>query len=345
MADVANRLLGTDRVVAVDMPLEQSVEKTMQMAADRIRQLGKPGGIALLVDMGSLTGFGPALEQATGVPVVVLPLVTTPAVIEAARVAGEPGADLNDVRKAVRAVYQPEGSEDLTQHHDGKRLIITTCLTGAGTARKLAAFLTEALPVGLRESVSVEAVDLEHGSVLPGLLVEGWRGTVVAAAGTIDPRLPGVPFIGMEQILFGDGLQALEAMAQGQQHEAPAGEQVSRQEAAALAAHFAATNIESLDGRRAAEAAVAALHRLEAEMPQPLTAGQTARWIIHFAFALERLVTDGTACPCSELEFLEAEHGELLDLIRQVVAPVAADWSVTFAPGEVAFLALIVLTL
>ena len=343
MADVANRLLETDRVVAVDMPLEQSVEMTMQVAADRLRQLGRTDGVVLLVDMGSLTGFGPALQQAVGVPVAVVPLVTTPAVIEAARVAGEPGTDLNQVLRAVRLVYQPAPEEPAQL--DGKRMIITTCLTGHGTARKLAAFLTEALPAGVRRSVSVEAIDLEKGSVLPGLLVEGWRGTVIAAAGTVDPRLPGVPFIGMEQILFGDGLQCLEALALGQQHEPPGEEHVTCTEAAALASQFAANNIVSLDGRQAAEAAAITLQRLEAAMEQALTPGQTARWIIHFAFALERLITDGIAFPCSEQDYLQEHSGALLAQIRRAVAPVEAAWGIAFPSGEIAFLALIVLTL
>ncbi|HYF80216.1 MAG TPA: sigma 54-interacting transcriptional regulator [Symbiobacteriaceae bacterium] len=343
MADVANRLLETDRVVAVDMPLEQSVEKTMQIAADRLKQVGRTDGVVLLVDMGSLTGFGPALQQAVGVPVVVIPLVTTPAVIEAARVAGEPGADLHEVLRAVRAVYQPQPEEPAQL--DGKRMIITTCLTGHGTARKLAAFLAEALPAAVRKSVTVEAIDLEKGSVLPGLLVEGWRGTVIAAAGTVDPRLPGVPFIGMEQILFGDGLQYVEALALGQQHEPPGENHVSRTEAAALASQFAAGNIMSLDGQKAAEAAVVSLQRLEAAMNQQLTPGQTARWIIHFAFALERLITDGTAYPCSEQDYLAEQNGALLEQIREAVAPVEASWEIVFPPGEIAFLALIVLTM
>ena len=144
----------------------------------------------------------------------------------------------------------------------GKRLVITTCLTGQGTARKLAAFLTEALPPDLRESVAVQAVDLDNGSVLPGLLVEGWRKGVVAVVGTIDPRLPGVPFIGLERVLFGDGLQALADLLRGE--EAPAAApSATREEAMELATRFLVDNITSVDGRRAGEAAVDALRRFE----------------------------------------------------------------------------------
>ncbi|MCL5676914.1 MAG: sigma 54-interacting transcriptional regulator, partial [Firmicutes bacterium] len=193
MASVANRLLGNGRVLAVDMPLEQSVEETLQLAIRTISSTSPSNGVALLVDMGSLTGLGPALEKALGVPVAMIPLVTTVAVIEAGRLAGEVGANLAEVVRAIRRIYQQDDPDPVTR--DGKRVIITTCLTGQGTARKLAAFLHEALPQGLREQVTVQAVDLENGSRLPGLLVEGWRGTVVAAAGTVDPHLPGVTFI------------------------------------------------------------------------------------------------------------------------------------------------------
>lgn len=341
MADVANRLLGTDRVVAVDMPLEQSVEQTVQLAAARVKDLGRTRGIVLLVDMGSLTGLGPVLEKETGVPFTVLPLVTTAAVIEAARVAGEAGADFPRVARAVRQVYTPQSPEPIPL--TGKRLIVTTCLTGHGTARQLAAFLTEALPPGLRDTVTIQAVDFDDGSVLPGLLVEGWRKTVVAAAGTVDPHLPGVPFIGMEQILFGEGLRSLEALLLDQQPERCA-EPVTREHAAKLACDFVADNMGSLNGRQVAESAASTLQGLEQSLGRSLSPAQVARWIIHLGFSLERLITDGTAYPCSDEAYLREHHADLMEAIRRTIDPIAEAWGVPFPPGEVAFLALIVLT-
>lgn len=341
MAAVANQLLGTDIVSAVDMPLDQSVQATVELAAARVRELGSVRGVVLLVDMGSLTGLGPALERETGVPFAVVPLVTTPAVIEAARVAQTPGSDLDAVLRAVRRVYT--GQEEELPLPAGKRLVITTCLTGQGTARKLAAFLTEALPAHLRESVVVQAVDLDSGSVLPGLLVEGWRKGVVAVAGTIDPHLPGVPFIGLEQILFGDGLQGLADLLQGEEMslQTPS---VSREEAMNMATRFLADNIVSLDGNLVGEAAVAALRRFEESLGMQMNANRVARWIIHLGFAIERLAGEGPAYPCAEEEYLKARHASLLSAIADAVEPIAREWRFSFPPGEVAYLALIVLT-
>nr|WP_273377879.1 PRD domain-containing protein [Symbiobacterium thermophilum] len=341
MAAVANELLGTDIVTAVDMPLEQSVQATVELAAARVRAFGPVRGVVLLVDMGSLTGLGPALERETGVPFAVVPLVTTPAVIEAARVAQEPGSDLATVVRAVRRVYTGQEEEPVVAA--GKRLVITTCLTGQGTARKLAAFLTEALPPDLRESVAVQAVDLDNGSVLPGLLVEGWRKGVVAVVGTIDPRLPGVPFIGLERVLFGDGLQALADLLRGE--EAPAAApSATREEAMELSMRFLVDNIASVDGRRAGEAAAGALRRFEESLGMRLNANRVARWIIHLGFAIERLASDGTTYPCPEEEYLRVRHGSLLSAIADALEPVGRSWGFSFPSGEVAYMALIVLT-
>lgn len=342
MAAVANRLLGTDRVLGVDMPLDQSIEETLQRAVGRVKEKGQASGVLLLVDMGSLTTLGPALQQATGLPVAVVPLVTTAAVVEAARVAGKPGTDLAQVVAAVQDVYRLESSE-LLRRFPGKRVILTTCLTGKGTARKLAAFLTEALPPNLREQIAVQAVE-ERDLSSPSLLMEGWRENVIAVAGTVDPHLPGVPFIGMESILFGDGLPALLRLAGEEQPQAAEAASVSRSEAIALARKFVAENTVSIPGGQAAELAVKALEQLEGELERSLSPGQVARWVIHLAFAIERLVTGGPVFPCSEEAYLQQHHGWLLQLLRQVVRPVEDEWKVTFPPGEIGFLAMIVLS-
>ena len=342
MAEVANRLLGEKRVLAVDMSLDQSVEDTLQRAIQRIQENSKSKGVLLLVDMGSLTGFGPALEQATGIPVEVVPLVTTAAVIEAARRADGGDMSLATVAQAVRRVYNLEVNPPF--HQEGKRVIITTCLTGQGTARKLAAFITEALPEELRNQVLVKPVDLANGSDFPGLLVEGWRGSVVAAVGTVDPHLPGVSFIGMEQILFGKGMHALVKLAMNGDEDNDSSESLTRKETVDLAGRFVENNITFPEGKRFAEAATTALDNLEERLGRTVSASQAARWVIHLAFALERLSTDGPVLECNEMTYLEEHYGFLLEMINLAVTQVAEAWNIALPRGEIGYLALIVVS-
>ena len=339
MAEVANRLLVEARVASVDMPLSQSIKETLQLAVQRIRKMGKIKGVLLLVDMGSLTGLGAALERATGIPVAVVPLVTTAAVIEAARLVGGSVTNLPELVQAVKRVYNvdPVSIPD----HKEKRMIVTTCLTGQGTARKLAAFLTEALPATIRDRIVVKPVDIENGSEITGLLVEGWRGTVIAAVGTVDPKLPGVTFIGMEQILFGEGMQTLVDLATDEYSEKPKEEELSKDEIVEIAKRFAAGHMDSPEGGKFADVAAVTLERLEELLGRGLGLGQTVRWIIHLAFALERLSAGGPIMQCDKLDFLEKRHRRLLDLIEESVLPITG--SVTLPRDEIGYLAMIVL--
>jgi len=343
MASVANQLINDKRVFAVDMPLDQSVEETLMQAIHTVRECGQSKGILLLVDMGSLTGLGPAIEKATGYPVAVIPLVTTVSVIEAAHLVGESTISLDEVVKKVSQIYNMEPT--LMPPSDEQKIIITTCLTGQGTARKLASFLSEALPVDIRSDVLIQPINLENGSDIPEILVEGWKGRIVAVVGTVDPRLPGIPFIGMEQILFGEGKEMLVSLCVEGSGTSEGMESLSRKEAIALACRFIEESIVSKDGKRFAEAASTALERLELRLGMSLSVGQCARWIIHFASALERLNSDGLVMECNEISRLEKYHSSLLESIEQVVAPVAKIWNLTFPKGEIGYLALIVLSI
>jgi len=342
MADVANQLLGDTRVVAVDMPLHQSVDDTLQMVIQRIKETGRTDGALVLVDMGSLTGFGVTLERTMGLPVAVVPLVSTPAVIEAGRVANQGDLSLSAMVRAVKQIYNLDAESVLPEL--GKRVIITTCLTGQGTARKLAAFLREALPAELRDQIVVQPVDLESGSEIPELLMEGWRGTVVAVAGTVNPQLPNVPFVGMEQILFGEGIQSLVAFAErGQVRSEPIPE-MTRDEAIALASRFAAESIDSVEGSRYAQDAVVVLHKVEELGNVLVTPSQAARWVIHFAFAVDRLRSDGLVAECNEMAYLREHHVSLLNGIERALQFLDAGYDMIFTEGEIGYLALIVLS-
>jgi transcriptional regulatory protein LevR len=250
--------------------------------------------------------------------------------------------DLSLIVQAVKQIYDFDTVFPL--HSEGKQIIITTCLTGQGTARKLAAFITETLPEVIRNNTLVLPVDMKNGSEIISLFVEGWRGTVIAAVGTVDPHLPGVSFIGMEQILFGNGMQALVKLAiKGDVLKADSKELI-KEEALILASRFISDHIDSQDGKIFANAAILSMESLEKLTGKTFTPSQAVRWIIHLAFALERLTTDGLVMECDDLVYLEQQHGNLLDMIEQSVFQRSQTLSIIIPRSEIGYLALIVLS-
>lgn len=95
MVDVANELLKTKHVKALNMPLSESIQNTVNKAIQIVQQMNTPKGCLLLVDMGSLTSLGDIIEKKSGIKTKTLKMVSTPMVIEAARRSMMPNTSLS----------------------------------------------------------------------------------------------------------------------------------------------------------------------------------------------------------------------------------------------------------
>ncbi|WP_160680041.1 sigma-54-dependent transcriptional regulator [Clostridium sp. C8-1-8] len=147
MADVANKLLGEDDVVAINAPIEVSPLEVLAALRAYVKNHLNPVGYLILVDMGSLTTFGETIEKEYGIPVRVVPLVSTLHVLEAARKA-RLGNGIEEIYKDVIAVnsYVFEHSYNNKAPDKSKKMaIVTVCLTGEGTAIAMKSFLSHNL--------------------------------------------------------------------------------------------------------------------------------------------------------------------------------------------------------
>jgi len=103
MAKVSNELLQTDHVKAIDMPLTETVNETLNKAIQMVKQLDDKKGVLLLVDMGSLATFSEIITKKTGVLTRTVKMVSTPMVIEAARKSMMPNMNLDTLVEEVRS--------------------------------------------------------------------------------------------------------------------------------------------------------------------------------------------------------------------------------------------------
>lgn len=102
MASVANQLLQTDHVKAIDMPLAETVNDILNKAIEMVREITSPKGVLLLVDMGSLATFSESITKQTGIPTNTIRMVSTPMVIEAARKSMMPNMTLEILAEEVK---------------------------------------------------------------------------------------------------------------------------------------------------------------------------------------------------------------------------------------------------
>ena len=237
LAELVNTLVGVNFVRWVELTLEQSPEELLDKLVHWVRVADQGSGVLLLVDFASLLSLGEMVMRQTGVQVRTVAGVSAPLLVEAARRAqrskhltlDQLAANLALPRFAHEqggngsaAIAEPAFGDAFRERHTGfmpdqaPRVILSVCLTGFGSATKIAELLEEHLP-GLREQeVEIICMDISLSSKTEADVqrLVGDR-HVVAVVGTINPHLESYPFIALTDFLFGDGITRLRTLLGG----------------------------------------------------------------------------------------------------------------------------------
>lgn len=96
IAEVVNKLLEVDALHALDMPLDESVEETLNKAIEIVKKIDKGSGVVLLTDMGSLCDFDTIISEETGISTVTITNVTTLMALEVTRRSFSTKSNLKD---------------------------------------------------------------------------------------------------------------------------------------------------------------------------------------------------------------------------------------------------------
>ncbi|CUH94554.1 hypothetical protein P22_0620 [Propionispora sp. 2/2-37] len=208
MAEVANRLLGVNHARAVEMSLDERPETALERTIEIVLQIDEGKGVLLLVDMGSLAKFGSQITELTGIPVRSVGPVCTMMVIEAVRRALLPEADLDELADTLAPQYlynENPGLEALAgQAADkNKAVMLAVCITGKGAAVQLQRELERRL-TARQSGMEIICLGLADRQAFIRQVRDITRScTIKAVIGTLDPGLPGVPFITVDQVLNG----------------------------------------------------------------------------------------------------------------------------------------------
>lgn len=215
MADVVNQLLDTDHCKAIDMPLNVSVENTLEKTIKLVKTVNEGEGVILLVDMGSLTMFGEIIEQKTEIPIRTISMTSTATVIEAVRKSMLKGVTLDELADDLKDTGNMLlGKNSCYREADilEKKTIIATCFTGQGTAVKIRDMIYEMLPQDMRDIVSIQCMDFNHASDMKEDVKKIPWENIAAVVGTVDIQLNQVPFISVDQLIVGSGMKRLEQL-------------------------------------------------------------------------------------------------------------------------------------
>ncbi len=211
MSEVANRLLGVSHAKSVEMSLDESPEDALDRVIDAVTNADEGKGVVLLVDMGSLVTFGEIVTQKTGIITRVIVRTDTVLVIDAVRRAIIPGMDIDQLVSVLEE--NPKYITRLSQkgipyNNLNPKVILTVCITGEGSAMKVKELLKNLLP-DLSEKLEIIPIGAMSGNTKEIIASIRKSKDVIAVVGTINPNISDLPFIFIESILRGPGINQL----------------------------------------------------------------------------------------------------------------------------------------
>lgn len=206
MADVSNKLLGTNLAIGIEMSLDESPQTLLNKTIDTVKKVHEGKGCLLLVDMGSLVTFGEIITKQTGIPTRIIGRVDTVMVLEAVRRALIT-SDLNEIADAL------DGDKSFVGQVKGVKkylkTIITVCITGEGTALKIKKYLEDIMDSSSENLDIIPIGIMNRNNALDKIRKISEDHNIIAIVGTINPEILGIPFISFENILKKDGKQVL----------------------------------------------------------------------------------------------------------------------------------------
>lgn len=210
MADVANSLLDTSLCKAIDMDLNDSVEACLEKVTEFVVNTDTGKGVLLLVDMGSLNAFAEVIHQKTNIHVRSIGMVSTAVALEAVRKSLYSDEDLDSIANSLMNHLPYTGkmvSSELrykkTMSGTGD-LIIVTCISGKGVAVKLCELIKNEVALIEEEDFEIKPFDYKGSE-----LTEEERERAVLLVGASDLKIEGVPYISIDEVIMGKGLQKI----------------------------------------------------------------------------------------------------------------------------------------
>ncbi|HLZ61686.1 MAG TPA: sigma 54-interacting transcriptional regulator [Ktedonosporobacter sp.] len=242
LAELANTLVGVNSVSAIELTLEQSPEELLAQVEHCVHKMDQGSGVLLLVDFASLLSLGELVTQRTGIQTHTVAGVCAPLIVEALRRAQRTKhitldqlvgslTQFQATEKSASVISQsgpvyaplntPDDGKGTTQmalpaqgeQQSIARVILSVCLTGFGSATKLAELMEEHLPDLRQQNVEIICMDINLSGKTEADVqrLVGHR-QVVAIVGTINPHLESYPFISLTEMLFGDGIARLRTL-------------------------------------------------------------------------------------------------------------------------------------
>lgn len=333
IANVANRLLKKNVFEAFDMPIDISIEETAVKVVNYIEHNDVSKGLILLVDMGSLKDIYSQLKKHVNGPVAIINNVSTQmalflgSMLEKDLFLEEMIEKLQNANETEYNIIYPEKEKD--------KIIITSCLTGMGTACQIQKLLESSIPRDL--SIRVMAYDYERLKEVGTSEAVFQIYNVLAIVGTTDPGLQNVPYLSLEDIISGQGETKMRKIFLSIMKEERIKE-INDNLIRNCSLERVIESITILDSEKILSHAEEFINRLEVRLNKRLSNDKKVALYVHVSCLVERLIRQAPIESYFNLEEFEQCQKEMIKHIKEAFSVIEDIYNVKITTSEIGYI-------
>lgn len=204
LAATVNRMLNEYIFDGIDMQIDISIDKIAMMVDEYLKQREYIEELILLVDMGSLEEIYMRIKPLAKCNIALMNNVST-------RMGLEVGMAIQQGKSVREIVDDAKRHFELRTHYiEGREkteAIVSVCATGFGSAKKI----SELLDSSLQRKAPIKIIPYEYHLLAENGIKDSifTKYDVKLIIGTLDPKVAGVPFIPVEDLIVNEGLEIL----------------------------------------------------------------------------------------------------------------------------------------
>lgn len=330
ISSVANRLLGQFIFEAFDMPVELPTRDIMIMVEDYIKRIDTSRGIIILVDMGSLEEIYKSLINVVGGDMVIINNITTQLALDVGNriILGQPMEQI--VMEAVR--QNNSHYKYIKANVQRKSTILTTCMTGIGTAKKIKELLCECLGTGSTDIIAYDYYRLKNN----GLNEEIFKSSNVRLIiGTTNPGVEGIPYLSLEEVITGKG-QGILSNVLSKIIDKRAAEHINYEIIKMFSLQNVINHLTILNPDKIIDMVEKVIIDLELGLKHKFENELKISLFIHVSSMIERLITRDDILDYNGVENFKQSHRRFINIFKKAFAVIENTYKTTIPDAEIA---------
>lgn len=331
IADTANYMLESHVFDGIDMEMHTSMDKMVALVNAYLKQKSPIHELMILVDMGSLEEIAEKMPPFINCNITLVSHVSTMMALEVGNWLKQ-GIPVRSIAQKLADVQRP--TIRYIAGRQKQKAIITLCATGIATARKISEMIQDSLPVPI--DLKVIAVDYASlaSQAIEATVFQDYQ--VLLMIGTLDPKIEGIDYIGIESIMEEQGLKGLaQVMSEYLNDEQLAIFQEN------IIKQFTLPNMVNhltiLNPEKVLEDVQGIVSTLEEKMNYVLEGAQRIGLYIHISCLIERLLLK-QAIDQVEIMEMSLQDEKRIQLVVNAFEPVAQRYGIRLTIPEVMYI-------